>query len=120
VIVGSLFGVAAFTAAEDEAVEIATRGVYVLPKNPTAVITQGARVAWDATEKRIDLARLRALSGRHRHRGRRQRYRQGPGAAGRRGDRGGGVTMGHQAACSVGATVRLLAPVVRHGPPRFY
>jgi predicted RecA/RadA family phage recombinase len=55
VIVGSLFGIAAFTAAEDEAVEIATRGVYVLPKNPAAVIAQGARVAWDAAEKRIDL-----------------------------------------------------------------
>lgn len=55
VIVGSLFGIAAFTAAEDEAVEIATRGVYILPKNPTAVIAVGAQVAWDATEKRIDL-----------------------------------------------------------------
>ena len=38
VIVGSLFGIAAFTAAEGEAVEIATRGVYILPKEPTAVI----------------------------------------------------------------------------------
>lgn len=46
VIIGSLFGVAAFTAAEDQAVEIATCGVYVLPKNLTAVIAQGARVAW--------------------------------------------------------------------------
>ena len=55
VIVGSLFGTAAFTAAEGEPVEIATRGVYALPKEPTAVIAQGARVAWDATEKRIDL-----------------------------------------------------------------
>jgi predicted RecA/RadA family phage recombinase len=54
-IVGSLFGVAALTAAEGEAVEIAARGGYELPKNPTAVIVQGARVAWDATEKRIDL-----------------------------------------------------------------
>jgi predicted RecA/RadA family phage recombinase len=55
VIVGSLFGIAAFTAAEGEAVEIATRGVYVLPKEPTAVIAAGDQVAWDATEKRIDL-----------------------------------------------------------------
>ncbi|MFN3746943.1 MAG: phage head-tail joining protein [Hyphomicrobiaceae bacterium] len=55
VIVGALLGVAAFTAAEDEAVEIARRGVYLLPKNPTAVRTLGARVAWDAAEKRIDL-----------------------------------------------------------------
>lgn len=42
-------------AGEGEAVEIATRGVYVLPKNPAAVIAQGARLAWDGTEKRIDL-----------------------------------------------------------------
>ena len=55
VIVGTLFGVAAFTTAEGEAVEIATRGVYVLPKNPTAVLAQGARVAWDASAKQIDL-----------------------------------------------------------------
>jgi predicted RecA/RadA family phage recombinase len=60
-------GVAAFTAAEDEAVEIATAvaqgesveiatvGVYELPKLASAVIAAGARVAWDATENRIDL-----------------------------------------------------------------
>lgn len=52
VIVGSLFGVAAFTAAEDEAVEIATRGVYALPKEPTAVIAAGDQVAWDAGTKK--------------------------------------------------------------------
>ena len=55
VIVGSLFGVAAFTAAEGEAVEITTRGVYVLSKEPTAVIAVGAQVAWDAGAKQIDL-----------------------------------------------------------------
>jgi predicted RecA/RadA family phage recombinase len=55
VVVGALFGVAAFTAAEGETVEIATRGVYVLPKEPTAVITAGAQVAWDASAKHIDL-----------------------------------------------------------------
>lgn len=55
VVVGALFGIAAFPAAEGEPVEIATRGVYVLPKEPTAVIAAGAHVAWDATEKRIDL-----------------------------------------------------------------
>jgi predicted RecA/RadA family phage recombinase len=55
VIVGSLFGVAAFTAAEGDPVEIATRGVYVLPKEPTAVIAAGDQVAWDATAKQIDL-----------------------------------------------------------------
>ncbi len=55
VIVGSLFGIAAFTVAEGEAVEIATQGVYVLPKEPTAVIAVGAQVAWDASAKQIDL-----------------------------------------------------------------
>ena len=55
VIVGGLFGVAATTAAEGEAVEIATRGVYVLPKEPTAVIAAGAQVAWDAGAKQINL-----------------------------------------------------------------
>lgn len=55
VVVGALFGIAAFTAAEGESVEIATRGVYELPKNSAAVIAQGARVAWDVTENRIDL-----------------------------------------------------------------
>ncbi|GAB4120278.1 MAG: hypothetical protein Kow00104_03310 [Rhodothalassiaceae bacterium] len=54
-IVGSLFGIAVFTAAEGEAAEIATRGVYELPKEPTAVLAAGAQVAWDATEKRVDL-----------------------------------------------------------------
>ncbi|MBX6321994.1 MAG: DUF2190 family protein [Rhodospirillaceae bacterium] len=55
VIVGSLFGVAAFTAAEGENVEIATTGVYELPKDPTAVIAAGAQVAWDTSAKQIDL-----------------------------------------------------------------
>jgi predicted RecA/RadA family phage recombinase len=55
VIVGNLFGVAAISAAEGQAVEIATRGVHVLAKQPTAVIAAGAQVAWDVVEKRIDL-----------------------------------------------------------------
>jgi len=55
VIVGALFGIAAFTAAEGEPAEIATRGVYVLPKEPTAVIAAGAQVAWDASAKQINL-----------------------------------------------------------------
>ncbi len=55
VIVESLFGIAAFTAAEGEPVEIATRGVYELPKEPTAVLAAGTQVAWDASAKQIDL-----------------------------------------------------------------
>lgn len=55
IVVGSLFGIAAFTAAEAHPVEIATRGVYLLPKDPSAVITAGAQVAWDTTAKQIAL-----------------------------------------------------------------
>ena len=42
-------------AAEGESVEIATVGVYELPKAPATVIAQGARVAWDDTAKQIAL-----------------------------------------------------------------
>jgi len=54
-VVGSLFGVAALTAAEGDPVEIATTGVYELPKDPTAVIAVGDRVAWDDAAKQIKL-----------------------------------------------------------------
>ena len=53
VLIGSLFGVAAFDATEGEAVEIATRGVFDLPKEPAAVIAVGDRVAWGDTAKEI-------------------------------------------------------------------
>jgi predicted RecA/RadA family phage recombinase len=52
-LVGSLFGVAAFAAAEGDPVEIATVGVFDLPKAPAAVIAQGTRVAWDDPTKQI-------------------------------------------------------------------
>jgi len=55
VIIGSLFGIATKTAAQGEAVELATTGVYDLPKLSSAVITAGARVSWDATEKEVVL-----------------------------------------------------------------
>lgn len=55
VLVGNLFGVAASTAAEGESVEIATVGVYELPKLASAVIAAGARVAWDGIAKQIVL-----------------------------------------------------------------
>ena len=58
IIVGSLFGVAAFTAAESEPVEIATTGVYELPKDSTAVIALGDRVSWDDAAKQIKLPAL--------------------------------------------------------------
>ncbi len=53
VLAGSIFGVAAADAVTGEEAEIATVGVYELPKLSTAVIAQGDRVAWDATAKQI-------------------------------------------------------------------
>jgi len=41
------------TAAEGESIEIATAGVYELPKLASAVIAAGARVAGDDTVKRV-------------------------------------------------------------------
>jgi predicted RecA/RadA family phage recombinase len=55
VLVGNLFGVAATTVAEGESVEVATVGVYELPKLVSAVIAAGARVAWDDTAKQVVL-----------------------------------------------------------------
>ena len=55
VLVGNLFGVAAFAAPEGEGVEVATRGVYMLPKEPTAIIAQGGQVAWDAAAKLVNV-----------------------------------------------------------------
>lgn len=53
ILVGSLFGVVAVTAAEGAEVEIAMAGVFDLPKAPATVIAQGNRVAWDDTAKEI-------------------------------------------------------------------
>jgi predicted RecA/RadA family phage recombinase len=50
-LVGNLFGVAATTAVEGEPAEVATTGVYSLPKAASAVLTLGARVSWDNTAK---------------------------------------------------------------------
>lgn len=54
-IVGNIFGVAAYSAAEGDALELATTGVYKLPKATAAVLTVGARVAWDNTAKNINV-----------------------------------------------------------------
>lgn len=54
-IVGNIFGIAAFAAAVGEPVELATTGVYQLPKATAAVLTLGARVAWDNTAKSINV-----------------------------------------------------------------
>ncbi|MBM3518161.1 MAG: DUF2190 family protein [Alphaproteobacteria bacterium] len=53
ILVGSLFGVAAKAAAEGGSVEIATVGVYELPKAPATMIALGDRVSWDDAAKQI-------------------------------------------------------------------
>jgi len=52
-LVGSLFGIVATTAAEGEATEIATTGVFDLSKDAATVIDPDDRVAWDNTAKEI-------------------------------------------------------------------
>ena len=54
VLIGSLFSVATFDAAEGQSVEFATRGVFDLPKEPTTVFTVGDRVAWNDATGQID------------------------------------------------------------------
>ena len=54
-IVGNIFGIAAYAAAVGEPVELATTGVYQLPKATAAVLTVGARVAWDNTAENINV-----------------------------------------------------------------
>lgn len=54
-IIGNLFGVAAYAAASGDPLELATTGVYQLPKATTAVLTVGARGAWDNTAKNINV-----------------------------------------------------------------
>ena len=52
-IVGSIFGIAAYSSAEGDPLELATTGVYKLPKATAAVLAVGARVAWDNTAKEV-------------------------------------------------------------------
>ena len=54
-IVGSIFGIAAYSSAEGDPVELSTTGVFQLPKASAAVLTVGARVAWDNTAKNINV-----------------------------------------------------------------
>ena len=53
-IVGNIFGIAAYSAAEGDPLEMATTGVYKLPKAAAAVLAVGARVAWDNTAKQVN------------------------------------------------------------------
>ena len=52
-IVGSIFGIAAYSSAEGDPVELSTTGVFQLPKASAAVLAVGARVAWDDTGKEV-------------------------------------------------------------------
>lgn len=52
-LVGGLFGVAAFDAANGVAVELQVEGVFDLTKEPALAIAQGARVFWDNTNRRV-------------------------------------------------------------------
>lgn len=54
-IVGNIFGIAAYSSSEGDPVELGTMGVYQLPKASAAVLTVGARVAWDNTAKNINV-----------------------------------------------------------------
>lgn len=53
-IVGNIFGIAAYSAAEGDPLELATTGVYKLPKASAAVLVVGTRVAWDNTAKQVN------------------------------------------------------------------
>ena len=52
-IVGNIFGIATYSAAEGDPLELAATGVYKLPKASAAVLAVGARVAWDDTAKEV-------------------------------------------------------------------
>ena len=54
-VVGAIFGVAAFDAAQGDPVELVTRGVFTLPKS-AGVIAEGAQVWWDDTGKTCENA----------------------------------------------------------------
>ena len=54
-IVGNIFGVAAYSAAYGDPVEVAITGVYKLPKASAAVLTVGTCVSWDNTAKNINV-----------------------------------------------------------------
>lgn len=51
-LVGTLFGVAVSDAAQGDAVELVTRGVFDLTKVGSQAWTEGAAIYWDDTNKR--------------------------------------------------------------------
>jgi predicted RecA/RadA family phage recombinase len=55
VVVGSLVGVAAFDASQNDQVEITTEGVFTLPKKSTDVVATGNLLYWDAVNHYLTL-----------------------------------------------------------------
>jgi predicted RecA/RadA family phage recombinase len=53
ILIGNLFGIAATDAAEGQTFELATRGVYNLPKAANVALAAGDRVSWDAANNQI-------------------------------------------------------------------
>ncbi len=53
VVVGSLIGVAELDAASGADVQIATEGVFSLPKVTTDVVTQGDKLYWDSVAGKL-------------------------------------------------------------------
>lgn len=53
VLVGAMFGVAAYGAGKDAPVEIATGGVFDLPKKPGDTPALGGKLYWDDTLKAL-------------------------------------------------------------------
>jgi len=49
VLIGSLFGVAAYSCAAGASAEIVTNGVFTLPKAASIAFSQGDKAYWDAT-----------------------------------------------------------------------
>jgi predicted RecA/RadA family phage recombinase len=53
VLVGALFGIASVDGAQNAVIEVATKGVFDIAKEPSLAISAGARVFWDNTNRRI-------------------------------------------------------------------
>ena len=63
-LVGSIFGIAAYSSAEGDPVELSTTGVFQLPKASAALLAVGARVAWDNTGAAAPARRVRRRKSR--------------------------------------------------------
>jgi predicted RecA/RadA family phage recombinase len=53
VLIGALFGIAAFSAPAAAPLEIATEGVFDLPKVTGETFAQGQKAYWDSTAKKV-------------------------------------------------------------------